>query len=511
MLAVYFGFLLLFPCLSLCNNPGLKVQITRKGIDYGFQLGIEAVKKMIQNMNPPVFTGQVGPIKFTISGLRVLHPSYSESSMSLVPPTGLHLSLQDVTFTLQGNWRINFAGINPHGSADIFVSRLSISSSVGLTRDSAGRPKMQSNSCQTTISSTIVGESMDKLIQASLQNVVEELINKNLCMEMNKLIERLNTYLTTMEVSTQFGQYVELQYGLVGQPLIREDYIDLNFKGSFRSTRNHTEPPFSPDQLEMTKLCNQTQKMLCIGISEYFFNSAAYASFMAGALSLDIADNMIPHISHLRLTTDILALFIPEIMASYTSAPILLHLSVHEPPQFAIEQDTLLLMLSATMQIFAVLPNSSKEQLIHMRLQATFTIGLRVSGQKICGYISDSNFHFILTNIFIGSYQCNRVLWEMNPANQEVSYCTPEGKSHTKPVNEQIKLTSLCKQISDRHLAAVKMIMSQASDAIIIPTINEKLNEGFPLPIIDNIKFMNSSLKSYQGFFLIATDVEFLS
>uniref|UniRef100_A0A4X1SW60 Bactericidal permeability-increasing protein n=1 Tax=Sus scrofa TaxID=9823 RepID=A0A4X1SW60_PIG len=111
-------------------------------------------------------------------------------------------------------------------------------------------------------------------------------LNEMLCPMVTSEVEALNANLSMLEVITKIDNYTLLDYSLISSPDITENYIELYLKGVFYPLGNLTDPPFSSVPFVLP---DRSDSMLYIGISEYFFKSASYAYFTAGAFNITLS------------------------------------------------------------------------------------------------------------------------------------------------------------------------------------------------------------------------------
>uniref|UniRef100_A0A8D2D3V7 Bactericidal permeability-increasing protein n=1 Tax=Sciurus vulgaris TaxID=55149 RepID=A0A8D2D3V7_SCIVU len=111
-------------------------------------------------------------------------------------------------------------------------------------------------------------------------------LNGMLCPIITNEVEALNVNLSTLEVLTKIDNYTLLDYSLVGPPEITEHYLNLNLRGVFYPLENLADPPFSPVPFVLPE---RSDSMIYIGISEYFFKSASFAHFVAGAFGVTLS------------------------------------------------------------------------------------------------------------------------------------------------------------------------------------------------------------------------------
>ncbi|XP_069099449.1 bactericidal permeability-increasing protein-like isoform X3 [Pleurodeles waltl] len=363
---------------SEASNPGLKGRITGKALEEVNKIGLDVLKSRLKEMTIPDQAGQyrmswMMTAYYEVSGIQIQDLQIPESSMRFIPGKGIELSIKNTIMKITGRWTAKLWFMNPGGSFDVFVSGLSLSSVLGATRDDSGRPSVREGSCSTTIGELRVtfkdGMSwLYNLFRKSLERPLRDLLYSKSCAAVRKMITDLDQILRTMPVSVQIDQSAVFDYSLLEAPLITDQYSELDFKGEFYSSKHARDPNFSPAPFSMP---DQTGQMLYFGLSESFFNSAAFAYFTSGVMQVNLTQNKIPLNSPILLKTDDFENLIPEdtvikgqvmISGQKLNGSLDLdsfRLSLVHSDVGPLEVDTLQAMLSEVLQIL-VLPEVNK-------------------------------------------------------------------------------------------------------------------------------------------------------
>ncbi|XP_042078856.1 bactericidal permeability-increasing protein-like [Haplochromis burtoni] len=160
-LCCWLGLVALIPT-TLSTNPGVKVRLTEKGIEYGRQLGMAVIQQKLRSIKIPDFSGTekvspIGKVQYSLSNMHIVNVGLPKSSVDLVPGTGVTLSIGDAFISLNGNWRVKYLRIiKDSGSFDLDVNGLSIATTISIKSDETGRPAVSSDSCSATVGSAKV-------------------------------------------------------------------------------------------------------------------------------------------------------------------------------------------------------------------------------------------------------------------------------------------------------------------------------------------------------------------
>ncbi|KAF1636698.1 BPI fold-containing family C protein, partial [Eudyptes filholi] len=140
---------------------------------------------------------------------------------------------------------------------------------------------------------------------------------------------------------------------------------------------------------------DQSDSMLYLAFSEYFFQTSSFAYYTAGAFNITIAEEVIFYLffffflqtcSYFNISTEIFGSIIPEVAKySVTPYPVMLKLMATEIPIISLEQDSFTVEIQGSMEVFAVLPDSTPQSLFTMNIAANTSIALNIFDQKLMG------------------------------------------------------------------------------------------------------------------------------
>ncbi|XP_010220814.1 PREDICTED: BPI fold-containing family C protein-like, partial [Tinamus guttatus] len=279
-------------------NPGLKVQITQKGLDYGKTIGMELLKEAILKETFPSWSGQ--------------------ESFAFV----------------KVNYRISRRG---QGGITVSLSGLFMAVVFEVSRDSTGHLSVLLHNCQLIINSVKVrlngGSSwVYNFLSGYLEKAIHTKLGKNLCLDIKYKIQMLDAYLRKLKVLSQIDAFAQIDYSLVSSPAVFKSHLNLDLKGD---------------------------SMLYLGVSNYFLKSASLAYYRAGVFNITISRELA---TAFNLTTALFKKFLPQIARYYVAAhPVLLKLMATSPPEVSLQADGCSLQITGLVEVFAVLPNSAMQ------------------------------------------------------------------------------------------------------------------------------------------------------
>ncbi|XP_024208477.2 BPI fold-containing family C protein isoform X2 [Pan troglodytes] len=278
--------------------PGIKARITQRALDYGVQAGMKMIEQMLKEKKLPDLSGsesleflKVDYVNYNFSNIKISAFSFPNTSLAFVPGVGIKALTNHGTANISTDWGFESPLFQDTGGADLFLSGVYFTGIIILTRNDFGHPTLKLQDCYAQLSHAHVSFSGElSVLYNSFAEPMEKPILKNLnemlCPIIASEVKALNANLSTLEVLTKIDNYTLLDYSLISSPEITENYLDLNLKGVFYPLENLTDPPFSPVPFVLPERSNS---MLYIGIAEYFFKSASFAHFTAGAFNVTLS------------------------------------------------------------------------------------------------------------------------------------------------------------------------------------------------------------------------------
>ncbi|NWT88070.1 BPIFC protein, partial [Lanius ludovicianus] len=229
----------------------------------------------------------------------------------------------------------------------------------------------------------------------------------------------------------QIDDLAEVDYSLSSLPAVFQLFIDLDLKGVVFPAGNYIDSPSVPASFTIP---DQSDSMLYLAFSEYFFQTSSFAYYTTGAFNMTIAEETC---SYFNINTEIFGTIIPEVAKySVTPNPVMLKLMATEIPIISLEQDSFTVEIQGSMEVLAVLPDSTTQSLFTMNIVANTSISLNVFDQKLRGSLCLNRLQFSLAHSNVGSFE----------------------------------------------VLLLENILSYILQTEVVPSANAKLSKGFPLP-----------------------------
>uniref|UniRef100_F6W9Z1 Bactericidal permeability-increasing protein n=2 Tax=Monodelphis domestica TaxID=13616 RepID=F6W9Z1_MONDO len=450
--------------------PGIKAEITLKGLDYGKEVGMEFLNSALLKLSIPDLKGSysiplVGPVEWAMTGFQVKALNLGESLIAFVPNSGLKLSMGPAEAEVDGHWSVVASLIRDSGTLSLNVRDVTLAVQVGVHWNGAGRLVVSSEGCSSHIGRLEVtfhgGASwLYNIFFEVLEDLIRKQLNSKLCESIGNAVQTLERTLQTIPESRHISPLADLNCSLVAAPLIMEQSIELDFKGEFYSPASHKEFPVPPAPFSLWK---QNDHMLLLGVSDFVANSAAFVYYQAGALSRTFNDSQIPKWFPIRLNTKNFKNFVPELQKRFPNTTMALKIFARLPPRLQSQSGALKVVLPGALQAFVLPKGNSAVPVFLLDMDTEASGQVFASGKNIGASLKLTNFSLTLAHSDVGPFQVDKL----------------------------------------------EMLMNVALKLVILPKINRKLKNGFPLPTLPKASLQDMVINIEEGFLAIATDVHY--
>ncbi|NXS86099.1 BPI protein, partial [Erpornis zantholeuca] len=453
------------------TNSGFVVRITQAGLDYAHQHGIAILEKelaqlKLSDISGDSRVGRVGKVRYELSRLRLRDFHLPYSRITPISNVGLQVSISNAFAELDGDWRVKFLFVRDHGSFDLKVENVYIKISLRLGSDTTGKPTISTSDCSTRISKVRVLFSgkfgwLYNLFHSNIESRFQKILEDKICEIVDKSVQNeLQTYVRTLPVTARIDAKTGIDYSLVAPPRATAQSLDADLKGEFYSLANRSTVPFSPLPLAFP---SDHDRMVYFGASSYFFNTAGIAYREAGALVFEITEDMIPKDTGFKLETSTFSAFIPQLEEMYPNMPMKFRLSTPTAPFLTIGPGGISLKPVVDAQAYVILPDSSLAPLFLLSLVRNVSAVINVRSDHIVGSLDVGRIRLSLKDSAVGTFE----------------------------------------------VRMMQSLMNILTSSTLLPRLNARLDEGFPLPLLDRIQLSNILVKFYQNFLLLGADVHF--
>ncbi|XP_061486699.1 phospholipid transfer protein [Rhineura floridana] len=461
-------FLLLLLCVVMVASsatPGCKIRITAKGLELVKQEGLRFVGQELENITLADLHGKEGRFHYNISNVKVTHLQLALSDLHFQPQQHLAFNINNGSISLRFRRQLLYWFFYDIGSINTSAEGVHIHTLLELSKDNSGRLKISNVSCNASISRMQAGFSgtlrkVYRFLGTLITTGVRYLLSQQICPVLNHAgLVLLNSLLDTVPVRNPVDEHIGIDYSLLNNPVVTSDTMDLDFEGKFfpLGDENKTLPNLAPEPL-----IQETERMVYLAVSEYFFDSALFAYYQAGVLSMEIAGEKVPKDLEILLRA---TLFGSIVMTnpSVLDAPLMLKLQVSSPPRCSIKATGTSVAVTATLSIFLAPVEQPLIQLTSMTMEARLSAKVELCKKALQVQMDLKRFR----------------IYSNQSALESLALIPLQG-----PLKTLLQLT-------------------------IMPIINERTKKGVQIPLPEGIDFMKEVVTNHKGYLTIGADLHF--
>nr|XP_028591630.1 BPI fold-containing family B member 2 [Podarcis muralis] len=440
------------------STPGTVVRVNQEALEYVCQQGKPSLLRGLMVIQIPNFMSPrtiIGSL-LKVVGIRVLNAQLPHLSVKLIPRTGVQLSLS--------------AQLHIRGSVLIAPVELRVGSSILLDvrvmRSPHGFPILSVTACKSLLGDVdiLLGGSNLLGFLKPLQNHIRAVLVDKMCLSLSSVVLGLNARLGTLVGLNSINPMSSLQYAMMEDPEITEDYIDLDLNAVIALMGKPVDfepagplPPFSLPPPETVS----DDSMVNMGLSEHLFASLFASLEQSGALNLQIGGQS----SH--LTTSMLEQAIPSISKRYPQAvALMLNVVVSKLPIISFHEGAGILRLSPAIQVGVAESGSFQQS------QALFTLGVDLTLAV--------KLDVTITSLHLTVAVHGDVGLEVESSSMEIT------------------------EIS--HLRRV--VLSEFQDAF-LAHVNAALRVGISLPKLNNVQYIEPEIEIHEGYAQVNCDLDY--
>ncbi|XP_021272858.1 bactericidal permeability-increasing protein-like [Numida meleagris] len=463
--------LLLAACVpTTSSSPGIKGRVTRSALEYGRRFGLELLRSVLQKEHDVNLQGSyqapfLGRLNYTVPQIHIHELQMNDSTVDFAEDVGVQLTVHRARIQLNATWRAQLGAWQDSGSVRLRVKDLALAVLLGLGADERGHPSVWAAGCDVRGTDLHLefrqGQSwLYNLLVPLLQRTLRQQLNKKLCVEIQKGINRLQDRLKNVRVSAQLDPFAAIDFSLLGQPEITKQHGDVGLKGEFFGVHGQWQSPFSAKPMGLPEL---HEPMLLVAVTEFVANTAAFVYFTAGALRRNITAEMLPRRFPLKLKTESMGSFAPQLQQRFPSLPVELHLWARRQPLLSCHSDALHGALFGSAEAFVVLPNATRVPAFLLNIDANVTGKPTIAGNRLGGTVGLKSLSVVQVTSHVGPLQVEKL---------------------------------------ENMLKFGLWLFG-------VPWANKRLRPGIPLPTPRGITLLHPRLSLHEGFMLIATDLQY--
>lgn len=456
------------------RNPGFKARITSRGLNYANKVAIEALSKNVRQLKIPDINGKASGIKYSVWGMAITSFTPPASTIALNPNKGLTWKAANAQIALHGSFRAKKWFVSVSGSFDISAKGLSFNLGINLGDDTQGRPKLTPFGCSCSLGSVSVKIHGDaswflNLFKGKIASEIKSALQSKLCTVIqNEITVDGNKKLQNLPMTVPLAKKFLLDYRLTAAPEFAATYMETFHKGEIYWLADpKTEAPVTPPPM---KDSSATQNMMYLWVSDYIFATIAYVAQKHNYLKYNLTAKDLPPDSRGVLNTSCdgfipkcVGKLIPAIGEKYPNSQVELHMNSTMVPNMTISSSGVSVKCRGQIKMFANTHSGQMPFLVTLNANMSTSVSVSVVSETIHAKID------------------------------QLSLTLGVGESKIGPIDH----------------TALQFLVDSALKLYIEPKLNALGEKGFPLPVTDEIKFINTQLSFALDTIIIGTDLSY--
>uniref|UniRef100_A0AAY4EID1 Phospholipid transfer protein n=1 Tax=Denticeps clupeoides TaxID=299321 RepID=A0AAY4EID1_9TELE len=442
--------LIILPILAMANSthPGCKIRITARGLQMLKYETQKFVEEELSNMTMPEMHGKDDNIDSFLN--------LNNADLRFQPDLGLLFAAENSSISLSFQRRILYWFLFDEGIINASAEGVNFHTVLHLTKGETGRLRISNITCSAAITklkakfSGTLGKVYD-FIGTFLTTGMRFVLNKQICPILNHAgLVLINSLMDTIPVRANVDNYIGIDYSLLTDPVVTEKSLDMDFRGMFYELENENETLVNN---AVAPIIKENDRMIYLGLSEYFFDSGLYSYYKAGIFKMNIANERMPKDLELLLRTT----YIGTIMMLVTlmDAPISLEMEVTSPPRSAIKTSGASVVVDAVVTVMVLPPGKPPVQLSSMTL-----VGDKTESRSL---IPLSRFK----------------IYSNQSALESLALIPLQG-----PLKTMLQIS-------------------------VVPLLNSRTKRGVQIPLADGMDFIEEVVEYHNGFIIIGANLHF--
>jgi lipopolysaccharide-binding protein len=477
----WFSGILLLMMMMMQNvnsqSPGAKVQLSQTGLNYAGTIAVNILTKNIQNQKIPNQSGTanvvVGKVDYSVTDVAIKGFTVPSSTVTVNQGAGITWALSNAGISATGGWsykyKLLFIKISDHGTFDLTINGASASLTVTLGVDSNGRPTISVLGCSCTIASVNVkfhgGASwIYNLFTRFVEKPIKSALQKTVCEAATKTINSNGAQqLATLKTSVLLEKQFIIDYRLVERLLFGNNYIQFSHKGEVFFNGDATEAPFTARPITTVP----PTRMVTVYVSDYAINTLGHVVQEHGILSYTLTKDDVPANSRDFFATSCAGTcfgsLVHKVADLYPNSFVELNMRTTVRPTLTIAVNSAMGTFQGQIDVVARTPDGNVGNLLSLDVKVSCTLTAGIRGNNITAAVTNfSPSVSVISSIF-----------------------------------------------SDIPQEIINEILQTASNAFIVPKLNEVGLKGFAIPTIENIDLLWPSLTLIDGAIVVSTDISY--
>uniref|UniRef100_A0A674B7H7 Phospholipid transfer protein n=1 Tax=Salmo trutta TaxID=8032 RepID=A0A674B7H7_SALTR len=328
------------------------------------------VVEELSNITMPEMKGNEGRFEYTINEVKINELNLTYADLAFQPGLGLLFEVQNSSIALSFQRRILYWFFYDTGAINASAEGVNIHTVLHMTKDELGRLKISNITCDASIGKMkmkftgTLGRVYD-FLATFLTTGMRFLLNQQICPAMNHAgLVLINSLLETIPVRTEVDKYVGIDYSLLSDPVVTSRSLDMDFRGMFFELENENNTLVN---YAVNPIVREYDRMVYLGLSEYFFDSGLYSYYKAGIFQMNIANERMPKDLEMLLRTTYFGT-IMMMNPALVEYPISLRLELNSAPKTTIKTSGATVAVTAIATVMVLPPGTAPVQLSSMTM-----------------------------------------------------------------------------------------------------------------------------------------------
>ncbi|XP_055891159.1 lipopolysaccharide-binding protein-like isoform X2 [Biomphalaria glabrata] len=470
----------------LSQNPGVKMRVTSTGIDYAEKVAKSALTTTLNTISLPDFNGKDGNLEYWLKNIRLGNVRVPDIDIFLSPAQrGLTMNVRnfgvDVFLDYRARYQLWFIPIDNSGGATVYFKQVELTVTVGIDQFEDTSPKLVSRSCSANIGDFDVNFQgslawLLNLFRGLFSGAIRDSIKNTIC---DKVNEAINIHgadtLRKLPLEADIAEKFVVDYRLLSPVLFTDRYLETQHKGAvYWKADRQSQIPFSPDVIPAW---TESSSMLYLWMTDYVPRTLGYAAHTHGYLQYVISPDKLPSQSKSFLNTTCpdsacAGTLIPLLAEKYPNSLVTLTISSSKSPDVNITSNGLGLTLYGTLDLSTT--------------SASAVVTANVVGTSASAVVTAN---VVISIVGTASVRGDRIVGRISQFRTTID--------------------SLKSQVGDVDITAINRALDEGMNLILIPHMNAIADAGFPLPVLQDLKFQNPRIIYQDKSLIISTNVQY--
>ncbi|CAC5392008.1 LBP [Mytilus coruscus] len=278
-LLIIFSLFIFSKCLS-ARNPGIRLQITPRGINIVNTVAAVLVSKNAKTMKITNQAGRDINVEYELKDIKIKKFQLGKSSITRYTANSLKWTAENIDLDIDGQYQYKYRRFSvkysDKGSFTVNFSKMAFKIQIQLGTDSSGRPAVRASQCVHAYGPIkyVFHGGKDWILKLFAEKAIQGIRNKfqnNLCVIVKTLVDKnAQRTVSNVNVKIPLGNSMMVDYRLLSYPSVSTYHLEVDFKGTVLWRYGQTEAPYSAASFPSNY---DTTKMAYIAISDYLFNT----------------------------------------------------------------------------------------------------------------------------------------------------------------------------------------------------------------------------------------------